>query len=66
MVPYGPPWPQARTPLEPAARDYVSRLDSAADARLLRHAGLREACVRTMCIGALRLGLGLGLGLRCA
>ena len=32
----------------------MSRLDSAADARLLRHAGLREACVRTMRIGTLR------------
>jgi len=48
-------WPQARAPLEPAACDYLARLDGAADARLLRRAGLREACVRTMRIGTLLL-----------
>ena len=41
------------------AREYVSRMDSAADAALLRHAGLGEACVRTMRIGTLLLERGV-------
>ena len=48
------------------ARDYVSRMDSAADAALLRHAGLGEACVRTMRIGTLLLERGVLHGLSLA
>jgi hypothetical protein len=56
-------WPQSKVPFDQEELQYISNLNVANDAVLLRELGIREECVRTMMISTTLLKLGAAKGM---
>lgn len=56
-------WPQSKVPFDQEELQYISNLNVAKDAALLRELGIREECVRTMMISTTLLKLGAAKGM---
>jgi len=56
-------WPQSKVPFDQEELQYISNINVAKDAALLRELGIREECVRTMMISTTLLKLAAAKGM---